>query len=120
MRWPSGKLFEVRSTWANFAPDNEACLAKGRELVEEWPFNKPYRTVEYMLSHRDFPTPIVVLDNRDTHINRENVEFESDIIPEALVLIEGHRRFNIALYLQVTGRLNPEIDVWLMEKASDR
>ena len=120
VRWPSRKLFEVRSTWANFAPDNDACLSKGREIVDEWPFNEPYPTADYMLSHRDFPTPIIVLDNRDAHINRETVEFERNLIPEALVLIEGHRRFNIALYLQATGRLNPEVDVWLMEKDSDR
>ena len=120
VRWPSEKLLEVCSIWANFAPDNEACLAQGRYLVEEWPHKEPYRIAEYMLSHRDFPTPIIVLGNRDAHINRETVEFEWNLIPEALVLIEGHRRFNIALYLQVTGRLKPEIDVWLMEKDSDR
>jgi len=40
----------------------------------------------------------------------------SQTLPAAYVLMEGHRRFNIGLYLQSTRRLNPLVDVWLMTK----
>jgi hypothetical protein len=74
---------------------------------------EPYRTVAYMLEHKDFPAPIIVLDNRNGHVKPE---FAYQVVPAAHVLMEGHRRFNIGLYLQTTGRLNPNVDVWLMTK----
>ncbi|WFU44108.1 hypothetical protein QA640_17645 [Bradyrhizobium sp. CB82] len=116
VRWSGQKLFEVLSTWSNFDPNNLTCVRKGKELVEDWPFNEPYRTVAYMLEHRDFPAPLIILDNRDGHVNAETARFASDALPKGYVLIEGHRRFNIGLYLQSTGRMKPEFEVWLMER----
>ena len=114
--WPSEKLFEVRSTWNRFEADNKACVEHGHYLVEEWHLPEPYRTVAYMLEHKDYPAPVIILDNRDGHINPATVQHAYEVVPAAYVLMEGHRRFNIGLYLQTTGRLSPSVDVWLMTK----
>jgi hypothetical protein len=66
-----------------------------------------------MLEYRDFPAPLIILDNRDGHVAPE---FAYQALPSAYVLMEGHRRFNIGLYLQMTGRLNPNVNVWLMTR----
>jgi hypothetical protein len=63
--WPAGGLAEVRSIWCDFDPQNIECLKKGRELVEEIMLSgEIYCTASFMTKHGDFPTPIIVLDNR--------------------------------------------------------
>ncbi|MDF0499075.1 hypothetical protein P0R27_38165 [Bradyrhizobium yuanmingense] len=114
--WKAEELFEILSTWNRFNPDHRDCVNHGHRLVDDWEFNEPYRTSAYMLEHGDFPAPIIVLDNRDGHINPEAVEFANQVVPEGYVLMEGHRRFNIALYLHSTKRLKPEVRLWLMTK----
>lgn len=114
--WKSERLFEVLSIWNRFNADQKDCVSHGHRLVDDWEFDEPYRTSAYMLQHGDFPAPIIVLDNRDAHINRETVEFPDQVLPAAYLLMEGHRRFNIALYLHTTGRLKPEVHLWLMTR----
>ena len=114
--WPADRLTEILTTWNRFDADHKNCVTHGRDLVDDWEFNEPYRTSAYMLEHGDFPAPIVVLDNRDEHINPNTVEFFYQALPAASVLMEGHRRFNIALYLHTTKRLKPEVQLWLMTK----
>jgi hypothetical protein len=43
-----------------------------------------------MVEHGDFPAPIIVLDNRDGHINRNTVQYACQELPAAYVLMEGH------------------------------
>ncbi|WP_157784548.1 hypothetical protein [Sinorhizobium fredii] len=109
--WPSDELWLVRSTWNNYAADNAGCFRHGEHLIENVGKRLPYRTPVYMMEHGDFPTPIIVLDNRDGHLPATHG------VPPAYLLIEGHRRFNMALYLQKKGRLAPTVTVWLMMKA---
>lgn len=116
VRWPAERLTEILTIWNRYDTDHKKCLTHGRGLVDEWEFNEPYPTSAYMLEHGDFPAPIIVLDNRDGHINPETVEFDYQALPKGYVLIEGHRRFNIALYLHSTKRLKPEVHLWLMTK----
>jgi hypothetical protein len=71
-----------------------------------------------MLEHHDFPAPVLILDNRDGHVSIPAGEYELDTLPTGYVLVEGHGRFNMALYLHRTGRLRPEVDVWLMERTA--
>lgn len=110
--WRSDELWQVRSIWNNYAADNAGCFRHGEHLIENVGKRLLYRTALYMGKHGDFPTPIIVLDNRDGHLPAKKG------LPSSHVLIEGHRRFNMALYLQKKGRLAPEITVWLMVKAS--
>ena len=68
-----------------------------------------------MMDEGGFPTPVVVLNNLDGHMSEEKVG-RRDGLPTALVLMEGHTRFNIALHLLSVDRLGPTVDVWFMKK----
>lgn len=114
--WKAERFFEILSTWNRYNPDQKETISHGHRLVDDWEFKEPYRTSAYMLEHGDFPAPIIVLDNRNGHINPNTVEFPYQTLPVAYVLMEGHRRFNIALYLHTTQRLKPEAQLWLMTK----
>ena len=67
-----------------------------------------------MIANGEFPAAIIVMDNRDGHLGKRNLAEEWQSLPTAYVLIEGHNRFNISLYLESTGRLRPTVKVWLM------
>ncbi|WP_038966976.1 hypothetical protein [Bradyrhizobium diazoefficiens] len=114
--WPAAKILEVVSSWCRFDPEHNACREKGEELCKKRMLNGDrYPTATYMLEEGEFPTPIVVLDNLDAHMSEDRVG-RRDGLPVSLVLIEGHRRFNIALYLLTQDKLKPNVDVWLMTK----
>jgi hypothetical protein len=108
-QWPSLKV--IRTLWSDFKADNAGALRKGEELVniERW---MPY-VPKYMLEHSKFPAPIIALDNRDGHHNKEYPK--EDKLPRAYVLVEGHTRFNTGIYLQSVGKLD-RADVWLMTR----
>ncbi len=114
--WQSENLPLIRSRWSRWK--TEGCLVHGQHLIEEV-IKYGYTTARYMLDRGDFPAPIIILDNKDGHIRagRGNVSAREEL-PEAYVLIEGHRRFNMALYLQQTGRLKPVTQVWLMQRTA--
>ena len=112
--WPADELALIRSRWCDFCENNADCLAHGKHLMQK-PAGWRYRTAVYMDEHSDFPTPIIVLDNRDAHLQEAGSNKPtSEDLPAAYVLIEGHRRFNMALYLHSIGRFNPTPMVWLM------
>lgn len=120
INWPSAALWEIRSTWDDYRPENRGCVEHGRSLIEAVPDGWAYRTAVYMAEHGQVPSPIIVLDNRDGHIAPEEGEIRSfRDLPAAYVLIEGHRRFNMALYLQSTQRLAPSVPVWLMRRRQE-
>lgn len=112
--WPSSDLRKVRSNWSNFV-DNDECRAHGEHLVESFPYKGGYRTAVYMSEQGAFPTPIIVLDNRDGHVAR--YIGANAPLPQEFILIEGHRRLNIALYLVASGKFASYCDVWIMRPA---
>ena len=114
-QWDSAKIWEIQSRWNNFKPDNEQCAEHGRHLASlvKPPFE--YRTAIFMLEHRTFPSPIIVLDNRDGHMDRPDLYHRTDVLPTGYVLIEGHRRFNLALHLHRAHHICPTLPVWLMK-----
>lgn len=120
-QWAPARLSDIRSIWCGYDPTNEGCLRHGKHLVEKdlVPGTR-YKTAVYMREHGDFPTPIIVLDNRDGFVKPKPGQHKSLAIPPALVLTEGHRRFNIALYLQSKGLLRPEVGIWLMTRVTDK
>ena len=66
-----------------------------------------------MMENRRVPAPVIVLDNRDGH---HAVDYPDEWpIPQTYVLMEGHSRFSISIYLQTVGSLST-IDLWLMTK----
>jgi len=116
VKWVSSRLFELRSEWDDFDPICKGCISKGRSLSRRSEFGKIYWMATYMREHKNFPQPIVMLDNRDDHLKKEYPAAWR--VPAAFILVEGHMRFNIRAYLQTIGGLNPTVDVWLMEKSS--
>ncbi len=119
--WRGVDLCSVRSGWCNFDPKGDECRQHGKHLLTGMPPTFKYDTAIYMAEHRDFPVPIVVLDNRDGHLRAGVPPTPSFCeIPIAYVLIEGHRRFNMALYLISTGKFVYEASVWLMERAETK
>lgn len=119
VEWPTERLVEIRSGWCEFEEGSRGCLEHGRFLVEQYPreVGRPYKTVSYMLDHGDFPAPIIVLDNADGHLKPGRPPVPAyHRLPAAHVLVEGHRRFDIALYLHATGDLPDLVSVWLMRR----
>lgn len=117
-RWPSNQLREIRSGWCDFDPANTECRAHGKHL--ETLVKRPYEypTAIYMIAHGDFPSPIIVLDNRDAHVHH-NPKEPWTAVPRGYVLMEGHRRFNLSLHLQDSGKLKPDVGVWLMTRRTN-
>jgi hypothetical protein len=110
--WPSPELRSIRSAWCDFSPDNEGCKANGKHLIESRPEAVRNPTARYMAEHGDFPSPVIVLDNRDGHLVHGVMPTPAwSRLPAAFVLIEGHRRFNMALDLVATGRFVPKVEV---------
>jgi hypothetical protein len=118
VEWAAGKLSTIRSRWCDFKPENVECSQHGQYLLTECR-RLGYRTAKYMDEHGDFPSPIIVLDNRDGHLSGlQSVPTWERNIPASFVLIEGHRRFNMALFLAAQGRLVEQPRVWLMKARS--
>jgi len=106
--WPLDRLAEIRSRWDNFSADCEECRKHGDYLQGL----KNYRTSEFMTSNRVPPAALVVIDNRDGHLNH-HPEAQRDNLPSHLILVEGHRRFNLCLSLNAQSELE-RCPIWLM------
>ncbi|MET4261465.1 hypothetical protein ABIC09_006433 [Bradyrhizobium sp. S3.12.5] len=111
--WAAETLGKILSDDDDFRGEHVKTLKRGKWLVEGKEMG-PYRTARYMLEHRTFPVPIVVLDNRNGGVN--GLHARAREFPKAYMLVEGHRRFSMALFLARTGRISPTVPVWLMTK----
>lgn len=103
--WSSQELGLIKSRWCDWAADNKECREHGEHLTEVL----KYKTALYMSQHKDFPVPPIILDNRDGHLSEAHPELPLDYL-----LIEGHRRFDVALYLASKGRFAQSTKLWLM------
>lgn len=114
IKLPARELWSIRSRWCDFCPENKDCFEHGKHLLR----TLKYQTALDMQEAKNFPSPIVVLNNHDGHLEIEAKKAKQlcHDYPSSLILIEGHRRFNIALYLQRINGLNAEVDIWLMER----
>lgn len=116
--WDSGSLAKIRSGWCNW--DNDDCVEHGKYLINVTLEKFDIWLGKYMLKHGEYPEPIIVLDNTDNHLESEgHVPYHRNI-PKGLVLVEGHVRFNISLYLSQTKRFKPRCKLWLMERVQVR
>lgn len=105
--WESKELGKIWSRW--YKIDIEECVKHGEGLVNKLDF----WLKNYMVEHHDYPEPIIVLDNRDNHLD---VDAPNHNFPASYLLIEGHLRFNISLYLQRTDRFTQNTKIWLMKR----
>lgn len=113
VKWP--KLADILTTWNDFDAAKDDARRKGEELSKLKPPFLPY-VPRYMLEHLRFPEPIIVLDNRDGH---HNPDYPGEFpLPSAYILIEGHTRLNVGVYLESIGKIERQ-DVWLMAKLSE-
>ena len=99
--WNAANLFSVRSRWCDWATNNAGCIAHGEYLIET-------------LAHSGYKTSRYMLDNRDNHFSQNPNNIRDKDAPAEFLLIEGHRRFNMALYLLTTTRFKPTTTVWMM------
>lgn len=111
--WPGKHLYQIRSRWDDW--EHNGCVKQGRVAIERAP--EAYLQ-DFLLRNRTFPEPIILLDNRDEHLESEYPR-DATCIPGGLVLIEGHMRFNIASYLVTTGSVNESLPVWMMERSKE-
>ena len=117
VNWPANSLIAIRSVWCEFAADNSGCIVHGEHLITGSSQGWQYPTALYMAQHGDFPAPIIVLDNRNGHLQAGRPPTPGySGLPAAYILVEGHRRFNMALYLHSVGRFCAAPRVWLMSQ----
>ena len=114
--WPAKRVCEIRTIWNDYAADPTQPIAHGRYLVEEHRVQLGYKLADYMVEHGTFPVPPVMLDNSDGHLTNERGS--SVVYPAGFILVEGHRRFNIAAYLELDSRLHKTVPFWLMERVA--
>jgi hypothetical protein len=114
VKWPSTRLSELLLEWDAFDPTHKDCLRSGNDLCHKNEFGIIFELAKYIMARGRFPQPIVILDNQDGHLAGE---YEgADRVPTGTILIEGHLRLNIGLYLQSRGSFEPTFYAWLMTK----
>jgi hypothetical protein len=120
-KYPLSILAEIRTTWSDFKNDNRPALDQGKFIcgahpTRQWPHGDIW-LVKYMRDNRTFPVPIIVLDNHDGHLKRvKGAPNWAKVLPSALILIEGHTRLNVGLYLSSIDELNEPIELFIMKK----
>lgn len=114
--WPSTMLREIRWSWNNFKDDTNVAIEHGASISDKkMPQHLPFVS-KFMLAKRTFPSPPIVLDNRDGHlIDGRGPEY----YPNCYLLIEGHLRFSVALYLDSIQQIEANLPFWLMTKISN-
>ena len=118
-RWPADRLAKIRTNQTDYAADNEPERAHGLWLCDVDSRRYPYWLADFMVAEHDFPVPIIVLDNRDGHIPAKPKRGSFPrraVLPPEFILIEGHKRFAIALYLISIDAFAPSFDLWLMRR----
>jgi hypothetical protein len=115
VEWSSSRLSELLSEWDGFDPEHKDCLRAGHDLCHKNEFGHVLPLAVYIMENKRYPQPIVILDNRDGHLQVE-YEFASRV-PPGYILIEGHFRLNIGLYLLSKDAFGPNFDAWLMTKS---
>jgi hypothetical protein len=106
-RWPSLHLDDVASGANDW--DLAKTLARGKYLcsLDTW-------LVRFMQTHKSFPVPIIVLDNRAGEIEGDPNFPAHRTFPRSHIVVEGHTRFELATWLRRLGQLESEVDVWVM------
>lgn len=108
--WPMDSLSTIRSRWCDYKEGSEDCARHGHYLL-----NLNYRTAAFMKEHGCPPVPPIILDNREGvfRLGDGLVPQREGDLPAGYILVEGHRRFNLALALQEEKRL-ARFPAWLM------
>lgn len=116
---PTEWLKDVRYSLNKFSDDFGAVWERGKFLTGEhlnlW--GGTWLT-KYMLGNGDFPTPPILLDNRDRHLV-DQMYGDPDYFPPRYIIVEGHNRFELGYYLSVLGQMKPQLDFYVMSRTID-
>lgn len=108
--WPVEEVCQIRSRWCDYEADGAVCRAHGESILHL----QGYKTAAFMRDAGKPPARLVVLDNQDGHLVAGKGEVPSyEDMPAGYILIEGHRRFNMALALAAKGQLKA-LPIWMM------
>ena len=107
---PTSNLKNILNKECNFNENPARAIDYGRSYC-----NEPHKkyVVKYMIDNGTFPSPIIVLDNRENHLLNNP---DANNIPQALILVEGHSRHEIGLYLNTINKMNNYVDIYLLTK----
>lgn len=111
--WPSSDLSKIRYRINDFDGSSELPMHFGKQLMEVHERFDGLWLVEHMLSTGEFPVPPILLDNRDGHLIDHQYK-KDDYFAKTYLLIEGHRRYELAFYLATLGKLGPSLEFWIM------
>ncbi|WP_417832429.1 hypothetical protein [Terasakiella sp.] len=107
--WNTGELLNV---YSDMCKTLERCIGHGDVLCNGPQFESGGNPLPgYMLAEKKFPVPIIINDNFDGHLHQYD-----EYLPPRYILMEGHCRFNIAMYLHHEGQFSPTVEIWLMKR----
>jgi hypothetical protein len=114
--YPAEELTNVLNRIFDFEPDGHRALEQGKYICGDHP-ERPWRLapiwlVQYMRTHGNFPSPIIILDNSDNHlVNTPEIPSYVHDHPQGLILAEGHTRHEIGLYLHSINQMNDFVSI---------
>lgn len=115
VEWPAERLFELKSESGDFDQTLAENIKHGKRMCTKSEFGDYLpKLSRYVMEHKSFPHPIVILDNRDGHMAEEYSR--ASRVPPGYVLIEGHCRMDLGLFLHSEGHFGPTFNAWLMTK----
>jgi hypothetical protein len=117
--FPTSRLSEILTRQADYHPAVEDRVDAGRGWVDQ-ANERHWQLPSLMVTYRDFPAPIIVLDNLDGHVTRDEEEARREGMPKGLLLIEGHNRLDVASYLLTIEQFKPVVKVWMMKRRPQR
>lgn len=113
--WASVQLSDIASGVNDW--DFANTLERGKYLVERCP---NLWLVRYMREHHNIPRPLILLDNRRGVLaGEEQASVHQQRSPLTHILIEGHKRFELAAFLYSRAQLDDSIEAWVMEHVQD-
>jgi len=108
--WRLDNIFEIKNGLDGFADFPEESIIQGKYLLSL----DHYETATYFKAYFSPPQPLIVLDNRDGHVENEYLELGFSV-PSEFVLVEGFRRFSISCALYQEGKLK-RLPVWVLKR----
>jgi hypothetical protein len=109
-KWNSHDLTNVRSGRSEW--DYQETLKRGRHL-----WGEERELVVWMRTHSNFPTPIIIMDNRQNAMDCELGRPAGRYYPPDYIVVEGHTRHELALWMLEIGEFAPEVAIWMMIEA---
>ncbi len=114
--FPSNNLPDVLNRMHDYEEGSQKALDQGKFICGDHPVrpwrHEPLWLVQYMRDHHSFPSPIIVLDNSDNHLaTTAEISEVANGCPIGLILIEGHRRHQIGLYLHSISQLQDQVSI---------